>query len=815
MVLEGNAGNLQAVESYSAKGEALEKLLVLPSGDLLAQTAAAGIWRLDASGFQALETGGSVMQNQLVQSGGDVFAFNSEGCYRYKQPGFVRDQQSFVASSYQDWLGRVWAFGTDRYFSVDGRGNHLSQTPINAPKLEVFSNRSLLAWEDFSVRCVSKDANNTFWIGGSDGLLHYRSLAMDVLPASPSTSLRNLLLPGDSLVHLHNTARDSGDISASTYDGTTPRLSHNTASVGFRFTALDLDRVRPLRFQYQLEGFDAEWSVPSRETEKEYTNLDYGEYTFRVKAINGYGEEGPVASFSFTIVTPWYAQWWAYLLYGLAFLGATFILVRIRSQRLEKEKRALEKMVEERTSEIQEQKEEIQSQSDSLYIKNKELEKINQMVASINTGISFSAVMGHIIEEIRFIRDVERAASLVLDEATQRFVVRSHHGWEEQQAAEVSLTEAEAEALLLQRSAKVGEDLYYVADGYHSSAIEQHPAFGGAKTSLVLIIRVEDQTRGYLVLECLSKANAFGPQDFDLMASFKEHVVSAFIKSKIMNELQQTFENLQQTQAKLVSQEKMAGLGQLTAGIAHEINNPINFISGNVKPLRRDLDDLKEILEKYAEIEPDSDLEELLEEVEELKEDLDYDFVLDEIDSLINDIENGATRTAEIVKDLRNFSRLDEANLKKASIEDGLDSTLSILKNKYKERIEVVRHYAPLEPIECYAGKLNQVFMNILNNAIQATPDKGTITLTTIDKGEMVEVRLKDTGAGMTEETQKKLFDPFYTTKDVGEGTGLGMSISFGVINDHSGTIEFESELGVGTEFIITLPKKQPKKEEA
>ncbi|MGD1848151.1 MAG: ATP-binding protein, partial [Salibacteraceae bacterium] len=499
----------------------------------------------------------------------------------------------------------------------------------------------------------------------------------------------------------------------------------------------------------------------------------------------------------------------------LAFLGATFILVRIRSQRLEKEKRALEKMVEERTSEIQEQKEEIQSQSDSLYIKNKELEKINQMVASINTGISFSAVMGHIIEEIRFIRDVERAASLVLDEATQRFVVRSHHGWEEQQAAEVSLTEAEAEALLLQRSAKVGEDLYYVADGYHSSAIEQHPAFGGAKTSLVLIIRVEDQTRGYLVLECLSKANAFGPQDFDLMASFKEHVVSAFIKSKIMNELQQTFENLQQTQAKLVSQEKMAGLGQLTAGIAHEINNPINFISGNVKPLRRDLDDLKEILEKYAEIEPDSDLEELLEEVEELKEDLDYDFVLDEIDSLINDIENGATRTAEIVKDLRNFSRLDEANLKKASIEDGLDSTLSILKNKYKERIEVVRHYAPLEPIECYAGKLNQVFMNILNNAIQATPDKGTITLTTIDKGEMVEVRLKDTGAGMTEETQKKLFDPFYTTKDVGEGTGLGMSISFGVINDHSGTIEFESELGVGTEFIITLPKKQPKKEEA
>ena len=105
--------------------------------------------------------------------------------------------------------------------------------------------------------------------------------------------------------------------------------------------------------------------------------------------------------------------------------------------------------------------------------------------------------------------------------------------------------------------------------------------------------------------------------------------------------------------------------------------------------------------------------------------------------------------------------------------------------------------------------------MNILNNAIQATPDKGTITLTTIDKGEMVEVRLKDTGAGMTEETQKKLFDPFYTTKDVGEGTGLGMSISFGVINDHSGTIEFESELGVGTEFIITLPKKQPKKEEA
>lgn len=806
----------QQERSFSTRDSEALKILALATGEVLVQTATQGLWRLRNHQLEALDVGSVLTQNQLVEYQDKTYVLNNQGAFEYlPSKGKFESTDRFLLAPEQDWLGLMVESSTGSYFTVDGKGTGLALASENHEEQKFNSSAiPFSAWSGFLVQTLWSEAGGVTWLGGPEGLLRYDENIPKEYPKDFSCLLRTIRLQGDSVLFQGNHVDSNGiPIDQLQFkENTVFPFGINT--INFAFAAMDPDHASPIKYEYFLEGFDSDWSLATAENVKEYTNLDYGTYTFHVKAFNGYGFPSEESTFSFTITTPWYAQWWAYLVYLAAFLGLTMFIVRIRSQRLEKEKRELEKMVAERTSEIQEQKEEILSQSDTLYIKNQELEKINQMVGSINTGISFSAVMGHIIDEIRFIRDVERAVSLVLDEKKKSFVVRSSHGWDEDIASKLELSEEAAEALLLQRSAKVGDDLYYVAEGYQVGMMEHYPEFKTAQTSLILIIRVEEQTRGYLVLECLSKSGAFGPQDFDLMSSFKEHVVSAFIKSKIMNELQQTFDNLRETQAKLVSQEKMAGLGQLTAGIAHEINNPINFISGNVKPLRRDLADLKEVLEKYAEIEADSDVEDLLEEIAELKEDIDYDFVLNEIDSLISDIENGASRTAEIVKDLRNFSRLDEASWKKASIEDGLDSTLSILKNKYKERVEIIRDYAPLQPIDCNAGKLNQVFMNILNNAVQAIPGKGSITLKTIDKGDDVFISIKDTGSGMTDETKQKLFDPFYTTKDVGEGTGLGMSISFGVIKDHHGTIEFNSELGVGTEFVITLPKQQAAKKD-
>ncbi len=263
---------------------------------------------------------------------------------------------------------------------------------------------------------------------------------------------------------------------------------------------------------------------------------------------------------------------------------------------------------------------------------------------------------------------------------------------------------------------------------------------------------------------------------------------------------------LQDAQQKLVQSEKMASVGQLTAGIAHEINNPINFVSSNVQPLKQDLDDVFEILDTYDTTVAQHALGETFNDVDALKEDVDYDFVRDEINDLLNGIEEGAKRTAEIVKGLRNFSRLDEAEQKMANVNQGLESTLMLLRNTLKHRIEVVKDFGDVPDIRCYPGKLNQVFMNLLVNAEQAIEGEGQIFITTRAEAEAVAISIRDTGKGIAPDALQRIFEPFYTTKAVGSGTGLGLSIVYGIIEDHDGSIVAESTVGEGAEFIITLP---------
>jgi hypothetical protein len=261
----------------------------------------------------------------------------------------------------------------------------------------------------------------------------------------------------------------------------------------------------------------------------------------------------------------------------------------------------------------------------------------------------------------------------------------------------------------------------------------------------------------------------------------------------------------------------MASLGQLTAGIAHEINNPINFVSSNIKPLRRDIDDLMQILSTYGDLKGVDSLPEFkskLEKVEVLKNELDLDYLKEELEMLLKGMEDGATRTVEIVKGLKIFSRLDDTDLNQVNINEGLESTLVLL-NYQLGSITVVRELGSIPYVEGYGGKLNQVFMNILTNsiyALQKRPDNGTpptMWVKTYTQDENVIISLRDNGTGMTQEVKSRIFNPFFTTKDVGEGTGLGLSIVFKIIEGHHGSIDVNTELGVGTEFLITLPIKR------
>ena len=281
-------------------------------------------------------------------------------------------------------------------------------------------------------------------------------------------------------------------------------------------------------------------------------------------------------------------------------------------------------------------------------------------------------------------------------------------------------------------------------------------------------------------------------------------------------ELNKALHELKEAETQLVESEKMASLGQLTAGIAHEINNPINFVTSNVKPLNRDVHMLLETVDVVEELlYKDIPVEEKRKQVEEYKSDIDYDYLKEEIEQLLKGIGEGASRTAEIVKGLRIFSRLDEDDLKKADINEGLESTLIIANNLFNNVIKVDKQYGNIPLIECYPGKLNQVFLNMISNATYAIKKQwdhhegGVLTIKTYVDTDWLCVSIIDNGTGMDENTKKKLFEPFFTTKDVGEGTGLGLSIAYNTIIKHNGTIEIHSELGKGTEFVIKLPLLQ------
>jgi len=273
--------------------------------------------------------------------------------------------------------------------------------------------------------------------------------------------------------------------------------------------------------------------------------------------------------------------------------------------------------------------------------------------------------------------------------------------------------------------------------------------------------------------------------------------------------------NLKDAQAQLVDAEKMASLGQLTAGIAHEINNPINFVKSNIKPLQLDFRDLEELIDEYNKLHnaDEKTFKTQLKNIADFQQQIDLPFVKTEINSLIKGIEEGAERTAEIVRGLRTFSRLDEGELKTVSVHEGIDSTLVLLKNSFPYNIKIIKDYQADGNIDCYPGKLNQVFMNIINNGIQAIQAKETkggdesITITTKDVGgDRIIISIKDTGVGMTEEVKQKIFEPFFTTKAVGEGTGLGMAIVFKIIEKHNGKIDIISTPGNGAEFTLSLP---------
>ncbi len=319
-------------------------------------------------------------------------------------------------------------------------------------------------------------------------------------------------------------------------------------------------------------------------------------------------------------------------------------------------------------------------------------------------------------------------------------------------------------------------------------------------------------------IEVLQAANALVSKwNWRARANLKMDELEQLVKErtdKVIEQkdmLQKQLEELKQTRLQLVQSEKLASIGQLAAGVAHEINNPVGFISSNLNTLRDYVADIKKVVDSYKTLieqcaTSEASLQQQAKTINQVEEEVGLDFVMEDVDTLLSDAIEGTQRVKKIVGDLSEFSHVNSPDIVEENLNELLEKTVSVAWNELKYKAEVVREFGDIPAISCYGGKLAQVFLNLLINAAHAIEDRGTITIRTNIRGERILVEIEDTGCGIEEENLAKIFDPFFTTKDVGKGTGLGLHVVQSVIENHRGEIRVESELGKGTCFFIELP---------
>lgn len=331
---------------------------------------------------------------------------------------------------------------------------------------------------------------------------------------------------------------------------------------------------------------------------------------------------------------------------------------------------------------------------------------------------------------------------------------------------------------------------------------------GSGATPILMMTALNDDAAIEQAYESGATDFIMKPMSWPILAHRLRYMLRAAQMTEALARSEARFE---QTRNQLLQSEKMASIGQLAAGVAHEINNPIGYVKSNLGSLETYLKQAFEVIRTYEQAEHSIADAQALAAIGAAKKAADLTYLTEDVFALLNESREGITRVSKIVQDLKNFSHVGSADeWSWADLHEGLDSTINIVNNEIKYKAQLIRDYGSLPHIECLPSQLNQVFLNILVNAAHAIEDRGTITVRTGTLGEdEVWLEFTDTGKGIAPEHLNRIFDPFFTTKPVGKGTGLGLSLSYGIIQEHHGRIEVDSQVGRGTTFRVALPVRQ------
>lgn len=637
---------------------------------------------------------------------------------------------------------------------------------------------------------IYPDDNGAVWFGTTRGAIRLRAGARPVYFHPFQVLIRRVVCNGDSALYWGGSSGDD------TF--TVPLLPYRRNALSFEFAATSYYKPADNEYRSRLEGFDAGWSAWSREAKRVYTNLPQGRYRFHVVARNVYGQESSEASFPFIILPPWYQSWWAWLIYIITAGGVIYGIVAMRTQRLHRRGRHLENIVQQRTAEIQEQKDHV--------------EKLSLIGQDITNNLSIVSIVQTVYDNVNKLIDAPvLGIGLRQEEKNSLEFPATIENGKTLPPFSYNLADENRLAVLCYRNLQeviindLGREYKKYIDVLQTPMGQEMP-----ESVLYLPLQHKGKVIGVITAQSFRK-NAYTAYDINIFRNLAAYCANALQNAESYRRLIETLEDLKKTQERLVTSSKLAALGALTAGIAHEIKNPLNFVN-NFSELSIDLvQELRDLFSR-ARANPDPDVEEEIEEV------------LATLQQNSAKIREHGKRADSIVRSMLQHSRGTAGERQLTNINAMVEEDINLAYHGMRAQdssfnIKIEKELDPaVGQLEVVPQEISRVVLNILTNGCYETNrrrqnEEGgyqpVLQVRTKATAHHVEIRIRDNGGGIPEAIKEKLFTPFFTTKPAGQGTGLGLSISYDiVVHGHGGQLLFESEPGEGTEFIIRLPKK-------